>query len=1484
MLKRIFDKITRGSLRFRWVTIALSTLLLAAGVFALTQFNLELIPPVEFPQSVVLAFYNAETPEEVLELVTIPIEDAVREVEGVVYVESNTSSGFAAIIISSEYGVDQEAIRDEIHAAVAELDFPEGMETPELLAFSLSDLPLAFVSASSSDLTLAELKILVEEEILPELEKIDGVARVGVGGGQELPSTDKDTAVAQVATQDPTATPEPTATPTEEPTATPTEEPTAKPTTTAEPTIAPTEEPAPPEEEVAAELEPVSLPDSWVQAAAAQGATLETTADLTPEVVDGIASFAPEMLDELTPEMLLAMPLEALAVLPQDYIDGLDEEIQAALLARLTPPAEQEIAELEPVSLPDSWVQAAAAQGATLETTADLTAEVVDAIASFAPQMLDELTPEMLLAMPLEALVVLPQDYLAGLDEETQTALADRVAAVQEESVKEGEAPAAESPPLPDSWLAMAEDAEMSLPIEFNTAADLQNNPFGMSVADLLNMLVASLPDDAATLMSDLTPEIMGWWAEQDPDFWSGLAPDTVALLSDEVMALVPAEVLAEPVAAEEELDESPPLPDSWLAMAEEIETPMPIEFNTAGDLQNNTLGMGVAELLNLMVSSGMLPDPAALLGDLTPEIMGWWAEQDPEFLTSLAPDTVELLSDDVLAIFPDEALAEMDAAAAEAEALAVESPPLPDSWTGEDSPFQTTADILNNPFGLSAGELFNMMVVQNPEAMGVLPPEVILWLAEQDEEFLSTLEAPALRLLSPEVLSELPASYMDTLEPDLKAELEGIAAGTIETFLPTETINRTNGQPSLALTFYKNSEANTVSVTHAAYDKLTELEAMHDGLRFDVAFEQASFIEESISGVSREGGLGALFAVLVILLFLSGHVNGRYTLSWRSTLVTGVSIPLSVMMGFAFMRWIPPAGHALLLPLAESVGDMAIIGPIVDFLLVLFPASITLNIMTLSGMTVAVGRVVDDSIVVLENIYRHIQRGKDPRRSVIDGTRDVAIPIFASTVTTVVVFLPVGLMGGMVGNFFLPFGMTVTYALGSSFIVAITIVPVLAYLFIRKEHLPTEKESSLQRAYTPVLKLALRHRFLTLFVAAAIFLGSMWLLAERPRAFLPDMGEPSLNVYVDMPNGATMVETAALVVELEAYLDDLEGIDVYQSEVGSAGGMEAAMFASGIDQGVANLTIAPESMDDIDRLTAEVRTGAEAIFGPSHVTISVGGLTAGGMSGVDLVLAGDPDALAEIDGQVLASLQKVDGLVNVTSNLASGDAIVRVDGQPAARYSGEIEGEDSMGVLAAAKAAIENMDELSAGMTVSEGFSSQMQTEGFAQTVQALIISIVVVYLVMVVTFNSLTHPFVILFSLPLAVIGAALGLWITDRVVGISAMVGLMMLVGIVVTNAIILIDRVRINRKERDMGIYDALVEAGRTRLRPILMTATAAILALVPLGLGLTEGALIASELATVVIGGLFVSTLLTLLVVPVVYSLLESALRRLPGRK
>jgi HAE1 family hydrophobic/amphiphilic exporter-1 len=298
--------------------------------------------------------------------------------------------------------------------------------------------------------------------------------------------------------------------------------------------------------------------------------------------------------------------------------------------------------------------------------------------------------------------------------------------------------------------------------------------------------------------------------------------------------------------------------------------------------------------------------------------------------------------------------------------------------------------------------------------------------------------------------------------------------------------------------------------------------------------------------------------------------------------------------------------------------------------------------------------------------------------------------------------------------------------------------------------------------------------------------------------------------------------------------------------------------------------------------LVAEIRQVANEVFGSENVVVSSGNLFSSALGGFSLVLSGDPQELAEINADVIAALNEIPELANITSNLVDSDLILRVNRQPAIRFTGEMEAEDVLGVTEGAKALLEAM--MPPGITVSEGFETSMQTEGFAEAIRSILISIVVVYVVMVATFRSFVHPFTILFSLPLAVIGAAVALWITNRVVGISVLVGMMMLVGIVVTNAIVLIDRVQRNRKLRGMEVYEALVEAGRTRLRPILMTAIAAMLALVPLALGLTEGAIIAAELATVVIGGLFTSTLLTLVVVPVMYSLLSRLGRRKPAGK
>jgi len=1064
-----------------------------------------------------------------------------------------------------------------------------------------------------------------------------------------------------------------------------------------------------------------------------------------------------------------------LTVVPDSALEFVDPEIAAEVTA-LVAKAQAYIAEptpkaVEPVPLPEEWTEAAKAMGLTLETTADITPEMMEMLVQFQPQSLALLPLEMWQALAPEVLAVVPDSALEFVDPEIAaevTTLISKAKASIAQDKPEAE-PTTDPDLLPPLWQMAGQQQGITL-----------EKP------------------------SDITVQVLRAIVSFAPEALDMLTPHHLKSLSPKVLAWLPQDFIDK-------------LPAGLRAELEELAAP-------AG-------GLGMAA-------------------------------------------TNE---------------------AQEATQLSAKAPPLPESWQQppeNDLPveisFKTAADLLKNPFGVTAAELLNLLVEMGtmpnaPELMGDLTPEIILWLDAQDPEFLPGLNAGTLRLLSPEVLGALPEDFMKTRTPDLRAELEGIAAGTVTVFIPENTINRTNGNPSLSLIFFKGSEENTVVVAHDIFDKLEELESQNGDIHFEVAFEQSSFIEESINGVSREGVLGAVFAVVVILIFLSGFVSGKYVLSWRSTLVTAVSIPLSVLIGFAAMRW-SPALHPAVKSLADAVAGVPVLGALGLLIVRMFPQDMTLNIMTLSGMTVAVGRVVDDSIVVLENIYRRIQRGDERWEAVVGGTRDVAIAILASTVTTVIVFLPLGLIGGLVGEFFMPFGLTVTYALSASFVVAITVVPILAYLFVRQEHMPETQETWMQRNYTPLLKWALGHRLWTLVIASALFLGSLWLLGQRPQAFIPSLGEPTLNVAVDLPNGTTMAETDALVSELEAYLSTLEDIEVYETEIGSSSGISfAALFRSGVDQSAANVQISPQSKGDLEQLMPLVRAEAERIFGQENVTVSGADITSSGFGGFSLVLTGEPADLAAVNEQVIAVLKEIEGLTNVSSNLTSGQVIVRIDGQRAINYSAELETRDTMGVTTRAKQAVAAM-ELGPSIEITEGFETSEQTKGFADMGRALAIAIVIVYFVMALTFRSFIHPFTILFSLPLAVVGAALGLAITDRVLGISAMIGLMMLVGVVVTNAIVLLERVQQNRRQRGMNAYDALVEGGRTRLRPIWMTALAAVLALVPLTLGFTEGALIAAELATVVIGGLLTSTFLTLVIVPVAYSLFDEIGRRLTHRK
>jgi len=1514
MFESLIDRLTRASLRFKWVTISVAIVFIIAGILAITQLNQELIPPVEFPQTVILALNPGSDANTILEEVTIPLENVLGQVEGIVNIESTTDDGVAFIIAMSEFGLNMERIRNDIRTAVDGLDYPEGMEKPELLSFSLSDLPIISVSASKEDLDLNALKEFVQVNVIPGIEAIDGVAAVEVSGGQELPTE-------APATQEPTMAPTltPTIEPTLEPTATQTEAPTATPTET------PTEE--------TSEVLAVPLPDSWIQGAAVQGITIATTDDLTPEFITGIAAAAPQMLEDLTPEMLLAMPLDALAALPESYLANLDQELQSSLAGRAAEMSSaDEVCETEPVTLPDTWIQGAAAQGITIATTDDLTPEFITGIAAAAPQMLEDLTPDMLLAMSPETSAALPDDFLAGLDPELQNKLAQ--CNTPEKNICEPEPVA-----LPETWiqgataqgieiattddltpefvstiatiapqmltdltpemlLAMPLDALGALPPEFLgdldsevqvriservTAVDAACSTTAVALPDTWIQAAAAQGQEIATI-DDLTPEMVTAIASFAPQMLADLTPEMLLAMSAESLAVLPNDFLTslDPELQAQIAEKLVEIPEPE-ATADPLE--LPAAWQTAGQSQGITIQYpeavtaeiikGIAEFAPQMLD---LLTPLQLRG-LSPEVLGWLPA---DFIATLDPELAFELDEIAQPVGGLGALAVE--AETEAEALSANAPELSGAWRQEpegDSTvamptFETAADLMTTGFANSAAELLNLLVEsgqeQVPQLMADLTPDVINWLIENEDGFLENLSPATLRLLSPEVLAELPDDFLASLDEDLRTELEGLAAGTIEVFIPSETINRVNGNPSLTLSIYKVGEANTVSVSHQVFDKLEELETANPGLHFDVIFEQSSFIEESIDGVIREGGLGAIFAVLVILFFLSGRVNGRYTLGWRSTLVIATSIPLSILMAFSLLRWLPPLVDIALEPLANATVDIAVLGSLIASFRNLFPTNLTLNIMTLSGMTVAIGRVVDDSIVVLENVYRHIQRGEDRKQSVLIGTRDVAIAIFASTVTTVVVFLPIGMLGGLIGTFFLPFGIAVTYALMSSFMVAVTIVPLLAYLLIRKEHIPAEAETTLQRWYTPILQWALDKRVVTLAIAGVLLLGSLFLLSNRPKAFLPEMGEVQISVSIELPSGTTMSETSDLVSQFETEMESIDGLGTVYSEIGSAGGMASHFMGASINQTAASVSIAVKDASDLDGLIANVRSRAETTFGENNVTVSGGTLTSSAFGSFAVIIYGDQSALENFNDQALETLNQVDGLANASSNLADGGTILRVDGHSAVRYSGELETEDSLGVTEAAIKKLEAV--VPAGLTVSEGFETKAQTEGFADAVRAILVSVIAVYIVMVITFRSFVHPFTILFSLPLAVIGAALALWITNRVLGLSALVGMMMLVGIVVTNAIVLIDRVQANRKKRGMDAHDALVEGGRTRLRPILMTAIAAILAMLPMALGFTQGAIIASELATVVIGGLLSSTLLTLLVVPVMYSLLD----------
>ncbi|MGW0760512.1 efflux RND transporter permease subunit [Streptomyces sp. NPDC002814] len=738
------------------------------------------------------------------------------------------------------------------------------------------------------------------------------------------------------------------------------------------------------------------------------------------------------------------------------------------------------------------------------------------------------------------------------------------------------------------------------------------------------------------------------------------------------------------------------------------------------------------------------------------------------------------------------------------------------------------------------------------------------------------------------------------------------------------DSLTRTDGKPSLAVSVTMDQDGSAVAISNAVEDKLADMRKdLGAGATITVVSDQGPAVSKSISGLTTEGGLGLLFAVLVILVFLA---------SIRSTLVTAVSIPLSVVLA----------------------------------LIVLWTRDLSLNMLTLGALTIAIGRVVDDSIVVLENIKRHLGYGEERQEAILKAVREVAGAVTSSTLTTVAVFLPIGLTGGMVGELFGSFSLTVTAALLASLLVSLTVVPVLSYWFLRApkgtpedaeeaRRLAEEKEakSRLQRLYVPVLRFATRRRLTSVALAIVVLIGTFGMAPLLKTNFFDQGEQEVLTVKQELKPGTSLAATDEQAKKVEKLLGSVDGVKDYQVTVGSSGFMAA--FGGGTDTNQASYQVMLEDSVSYDEVQTRIEDGLKKLSGIGTTTIAAGD----GFGSQDLsvvVKAADAGVLREAAEEVRKTVAGLDDVTDVSSDLAQSvprisvrandkaaaagfddtmlgaavaqavkgttaakatlddterDVVIRsakpaetlaelkalrlgpvklsdiatvemvdgpvsmtrIDGQRAATITARPTGDNTGAVSTDLQSKINSLD-LPEGATAAIGGVSEDQDEAFANLGLAMLAAIAIVFMLLVATFRSLVQPLILLVSIPFAATGAIGLLVATGTPMGVPAMIGMLMLIGIVVTNAIVLIDLINQYRRQ-GYGVVEAVVEGGRHRLRPILMTALATIFALLPMALGVTgEGGFIAQPLAVVVIGGLITSTLLTLLLVPTLYAMLE----------
>ncbi|AQQ53879.1 efflux RND transporter permease subunit [Planococcus lenghuensis] len=824
--------------------------------------------------------------------------------------------------------------------------------------------------------------------------------------------------------------------------------------------------------------------------------------------------------------------------------------------------------------------------------------------------------------------------------------------------------------------------------------------------------------------------------------------------------------------------------------------------------------------------------------------------------------------------------------------------------------------------YGLQQADIVQLLQANNIS----LPGDPI---ETEDDRQLSTRIVST--LTSVEEIQELIVT-VDPLTGDnvLLSDVAEVALGEQES--GTET--RANEEPAVLLSVLQESGANTAEVSGAFQERLDELleTERFNSVESDILFDQGEYVELAITNIGMTLLYGGIFAMLVLFLFLRGI---------KSPVIIGVAIPYSVIVTFVLMYF----------------------------------ADFALNIMTLGALALGIGMLVDNAIVVIENIERHLGMKKDPRQAASDGAREVAGAITASTLTTVAVFVPVIFISGLIGEIFTEFALTISFSLFASLAVALTVIPMLASKMLKPHDESVEEKRQHSRFMTGFARSvawSLRHRFLVLLTALVLLAVGIFGVMRVGTEFLPATDEGFVSISVETESGSSLEATEEAVQIIEDELENEEDVDVYVSLIG---GTQESLSRGASVTNQAEVYVKLVSLDARDRSVFEFVDDVqpevkEAVGEQAEVSFNL--QTAAGSSPNTLsftVTDTDGNRLDEAVAGISERLIDLPNVTELTTDLEETveEIQVTVDREAAAEYGlapfqiAQTVNNVTRGALATQivtdedevysvyvryaeeyRDSVEQLRDLSlrtpsgtfialedvADIEVTEGpvtISRSNQARSVSFTLRygsgvslgdmsdrvdeaiadlnlddqteinfsgdrelledsiddmalAVMLAVVLVYIVMAAQFESFKYPFVIMFTVPLMVIGMSIALFVTNTPVSITAVIGLLVLVGIVVNNGIVLVDYVN-QRKAAGIASHEAIIMSVRDRLRPILMTALTTILGLLPLALGIGEGTEINQPMGITVIGGLISSTFLTLYVVPVVYSLFDRETRR-----